>query len=89
MSKLWNVIAYEYRRHVLRKRFLIALLSVPIWVVTMLAVSILAVILTVNSGPVGYVDPSGVLARAPKPESETDDPFSPDFVAFETNDQAR
>ena len=89
MSKLWKVIAYEYVRHVLRKRFLFALLSVPIWVVAMLAISLLAVFLTVNNDPVGYVDPGAILARAPQPESDEGDPFTPEFVAYPDAQLAR
>lgn len=69
MSKMWKIIAYEYRRHVLRKRFLFALLSVPLWILFMVAVSVLAVVLTTNNDPVGYVDPGGVLASVGEPEN--------------------
>ena len=30
--KTWKIILHEYTRHVLRKRFIFALLSVPMWI---------------------------------------------------------
>lgn len=64
MSKFWKVVQHEYKRHVLRKRFLFGLLSVPSIVVVMIVV-ILTIALSQDSGkPVGYVDHSGLLSRA-------------------------
>ena len=37
MKKFWLVFKYEYLRHVLRKRFLFGLLSVPLFIVVILA----------------------------------------------------
>jgi ABC-2 type transport system permease protein len=89
VSKLWKVIAYEYRRHVLRRRFLFALFSVPLWVVAVLAISILAVVLGRDNNPVGYIDPAGILAHAPQPENEDRDPFEVSFEAFADESGAR
>jgi ABC-2 type transport system permease protein len=55
MKKFWLVFAYEYRRHVLRKRFLIALLSLPLLVGISLGAGLLAVAVQNNYKPVGYV----------------------------------
>jgi ABC-2 type transport system permease protein len=70
MSKLWLVAVYEYTRHVLRRRFLFALLSVPALVGLMVLVGLLIVRLQNSDTPVGYVDLSGFLERpvfAPPP----------------------
>ena len=40
MSKFWTIVQHEYKRHVLRKRFLFGLLSVPSIVVVMIVVMI-------------------------------------------------
>lgn len=88
MSKLWKIIAYEYRRHVLRRRFLFALLSVPLWIVFMIAVSVLAVVLTTNNKPVGVVDPGSILARAPQVERESG-LFSVEFLPYSDEASAR
>ena len=79
MNKLWKIISYEYRRHVLRKRFLVALLSVPLWIIAMLAISVLAIVLTVNNSPVGYVDHAGVLTHV-RQEEPTGGLFSSSIV---------
>jgi ABC-2 type transport system permease protein len=70
MIKFWRVVAYEYTRHVLRKRFIFALLSVPLFGAFMIGLVIVVVQLEMTSKPVGYVDYSGFLKNpvsAPKP----------------------
>ena len=91
MNKMWQVIRYEYIRHVLRRRFLFALLSVPIWIVVMGAVAVLAVVLTSNTSPIGYVDQSGLLANPIMPDNQiTSGPFSDvKILAFSSEDAAR
>ncbi len=71
MSKFWRIAWQEYSRHVFRRRFLLALLSVPIMIAFM-AVLVIVIIWTSTSPlPVGYVDQSGVLANAiPQPSSK-------------------
>ena len=61
MKKIWIIFKHEYTRHVLRKRFLFALLSVPLWILITLAAGFLSVALQLNPTPVGYVDQSGLL----------------------------
>jgi ABC-2 type transport system permease protein len=64
MSKFWKIVQHEYKRHVLRRRFLFGLLSVPSIVAVMIVV-ILMIALSQDSGkPVGYVDHSGLLSQA-------------------------
>jgi ABC-2 type transport system permease protein len=67
MKKFWLVCKHEYLRHVLRKRFIMALLSVPIFMVVIVGVGILAVVLGSDSRPVGYVDQSGLFTNAQVP----------------------
>ncbi len=77
MSTIWETIVYEYKRNVLRKGFLIALFSVPIWLlVSMLVVWVMASIEN-DTTPIGYVDHSGILAHAisaPPPSDSLYDP---------------
>ena len=70
MKKFWLVFAQEYKRHVLRKRFLFAILSMPFFVLLMIGVGFLSVWLQYNNKPVGYIDAYQVLADAQqlKPE---------------------
>ncbi len=67
MKKFWLITKYEYLRHVLRKRFIISILSMPIFMIFIIAMSFLSVLLQTNRTPIGYVDFSGVLANAVQP----------------------
>lgn len=64
MKKLWLVFKHEYLHHVLRKRFILAILSVPLFIAVILGVGILAAVLSSDSRPVGYIDQSGLFADA-------------------------
>jgi ABC-2 type transport system permease protein len=72
MNKFFRIIAYEYSRHVLRKRFIFALLSVPLLIGLSMAISILAAVLSINTDPIGYVDQSGLLAHPVQLPPSTD-----------------
>ena len=63
MNKFWQVAWHEYSRHVLRKRFLLALLSVPIMLAVMIILIIVIVRINANPLPVGYIDHSGILVN--------------------------
>lgn len=91
MSKLWKVIKHEYIRHVLRKRFLLALVSVPLWILFSLAMGVVSVILQTNHTPVGYVDPSGIITTTALPESQSSMPSISrvSFRSYSNEDQAR
>ena len=90
MSKLWQIIRHEYIRHVFRRRFLFSLLSLPIAVLVMVGVALMIAGFAADDTPIGYVDPSGVLAN-PVQLPESTDIFSPtiQFIAFEDRDQAQ
>jgi ABC-2 type transport system permease protein len=62
MTKFWRVAWHEYSRHVFRKRFLLALFSVPLMIIFMVILVIAMIIMETNSKPVGYLDRSGILA---------------------------
>ncbi len=64
MSKFWKVVRHEYTRHVLRRRFLFGLLSVPMMVVLMIGVVLLIALSQEDGKPVGYVDRAGLLSQA-------------------------
>ena len=63
MKKTWLVFRYEYLRHVLRKRFIFALLSFPIMCLFVIVIGITMILLDYNPHPLGYVDQSGLLAN--------------------------
>lgn len=66
MNKFWLVCRYEYLRHVRRKRFIFALLSMPAMILLMVGAGFLAVWVQYDKTPIGLVDPSGILAN-PQP----------------------
>ena len=68
MSKFWRIASHEYSRHVFRKRFLLALLSVPLLVVFTVVMIIVIIWTSSNPTPIGYIDHSGLLANpVPQP----------------------
>lgn len=90
MNKMWRIIKYEYKRQVLRKRFLVAMLSVPAWVLLMMVIAVAAVLLSSNNTPIGYVDQSGFLAHPIQLKQTEGDPFKDvEVVAFPDEASAR
>ncbi len=90
MNKFWKIFKHEYTRHVLRKRFLVALLSVPLWILVAFIVGILSVVLTINTTPVGFIDPSGVIQQTELPYKETSSITPPvEFISYATEGEAR
>ncbi len=63
MSKFWLIAQHEYSRHVFRRRFLLALSSVPLMIVAMVVLVIVVIMVSADPRPVGYVDQSGLLAK--------------------------
>lgn len=61
MKKFWLVFLHEYKRHVIRKRFVFALLSMPLFVAFLVLIGFLSVWLQFNNKPVGYIDQYQIL----------------------------
>ena len=61
-AKLWLVALYELRVNVTKKSFILALLSVPLFIAFSLGVGLLIVASRNDDRPLGYIDRSGVLA---------------------------
>lgn len=90
MSKIWQIIKYEYKRHVFQKRFLVSLLSLPAVVVVMVGVGLLVAFFSIDTAPVGYIDLSGVLENPQLPEMDAGF-LEPEieFVAYQDEEQAQ
>lgn len=89
MNKLWQVAIYEYKRHVLQKRFIWVLVSVPLLLAFMIGLGFLINFIENNDDPVGYVDHAGLLAdplHLPD-SSRFSDPVR--MIAFENEETAR
>jgi ABC-2 type transport system permease protein len=72
MKKFWLVAKYEYFRHVLRKRFIVSILSMPIFFAFIMGMGFLSAYMQYDRTPIGYVDHSGVLANAERDPSAKD-----------------
>jgi ABC-2 type transport system permease protein len=71
MSKFWHVAWHEYSRHVFRRRFLLALFSVPLMLVVMVVLIIVIIRMNSSSTPIGYIDHSGILVNPiPQPAAK-------------------
>ena len=90
MAKLWQIIKYEYSRHVFNKRFLFSLLSLPLTVAAMPIVALIIAFFLINTDPIGYIDNSGSL-EDPLPLAVNGNLFNPaiDFVPYPDADQAQ
>lgn len=71
MNKIWLVIKYEYLKHVKKKRFILAILSLPFFILLMIGVGFLSVIIQFDNTPIGYIDNSGLLENPVAYEFET------------------
>ena len=89
MNKSWIIIKHEYRKHVLRKGFLLALFSVPLWILVSITFGLIAVLLTHNGTPIGFVDHSGFLQSAVYPPRETGILNDPDILPYASEILAR
>ena len=90
MNKVWQIIKYEYTRHVFRRRFLVSLLSLPVAVIVMIGVAVIIGTFSTDTTPIGYIDPSGTLAN-PAPRQTSSDIFSPtvEFLPYPNREQAQ
>lgn len=89
MSKFWYVALNEYKRHVFRKGYILAIFSVPIVIFISIGAGYLAQMLQNNPDPLGYVDFSGVLKNAqPVPEG-AGTRYPVEIIEFYDEDAAR
>ena len=87
-NKFWYVAMYEYRKHVFQKKFILAVLSVPLVLGVSIMAGFIASQINRNEAPVGYVDLSGVLAN---PVAVPEDIASKDpveIIPFSNEDSA-
>ncbi len=63
MNKFWQIASHEYARHVFRRRFLLALFSVPLMIILMVVLVLVVIMVSSDPTPIGYIDHSGILAN--------------------------
>lgn len=93
MRHLCRVALYEYRRSVLKKSFILVLISVPTFIALSIGLGVFMESLKDNPLPVGYVDHAGVVAEAKTvPEIGSSgvakNHESVDFIAYPSADEA-
>jgi ABC-2 type transport system permease protein len=77
MKKILRIVVYEYRRQVARRAFIGTLLF-PLFIIGIsVAIGLITATTTIDSdkGVIGYVDPSGALAKAVPPPADSDHPI--------------
>lgn len=84
MVKFWRVGLYEYLRHVKRRRFLLTLLSMPLFFGLLIAVSVFASTAALDKRPVGFVNQSPDLLIDPSAQTR----YSSQVIAFSNEDEA-
>ena len=65
MKKVWRIAAYEYRRHVFRKRFLLVVFGLPFFFVLVMTVGVIIAVTQTDLAPLGYVDQGRSSDRCP------------------------
>lgn len=89
MKRIWLVARQEYLQHVLTRRFIFGILSVPLVIGLLIGLVFLVVSMENNTTPIGYVDQSGLLTDpVPAPKPEPPDKPVP-MVAFASESGAR
>lgn len=88
MNKFWVVFKHEYLRHVKRKRFILGLLSIPLFMAVIMGVSVLAAVLSEDTRPVGYIDQSGLFKNAQPLPSKGSGIFSERVKILAFDDEA-
>jgi ABC-2 type transport system permease protein len=95
MAKTWLIARYEYGRNVFQKKFILAMMSVPLMIALMLAVAAFSANSGKSSDAVGYVDHAGLLTeplpapqRGGSPDSPSVDKLLP-LLPFQTEEAAR
>ncbi len=90
MKKFWLVFKQEYLRHVMRKRFIVGVLSVPLLVGVSIGLGILSVTLGTDRRPVGIIDQSELFS-APfiTPEPDNGPIKETSFLFYETTTAAQ
>ena len=90
MRKFWLVASHEYSRQVLRRRFLVALLSFPL--IGLLVVGVIYIEITAQSNytPIGYVADPQIFPDFQTPPPDSSSPFSSvKIITFTSEADAR
>jgi ABC-2 type transport system permease protein len=89
MNKIWLIFKHEYTRHVLRKRFIITVFSMPLFIGVMMVASIASSMMSINHSPVGVVNQSDLLnGFTPDPPKKEFLQTEVEFIKFDSESDA-
>jgi ABC-2 type transport system permease protein len=88
MTKTWRVFWQEYKHHVIRKRFFLIALSIPLMLLVVMAIAILGVFMTQDKRPVGIIDQAGYLKIQQLPVREEYSPEPALILSYYQNEEA-
>ncbi len=89
MDKIWLIFKHEYSRHVLRKRFIITVISMPLFIGVMMVASIASSLMSINRSPVGFVNHSELLSDfKPGPPKSGIFQTEVDFIQYDSEIKA-
>ncbi|HTX79839.1 MAG TPA: ABC transporter permease, partial [Longilinea sp.] len=90
MRKFWLVASHEYSRQVLRRRFLVALLSFPLIGLLVIGTIYVEIAASSNYTPIGYVASQQIFPDFQTPPPDSTSLFSPvKIITFDTEADAR
>lgn len=90
MRKFILIFLYEYKRHVLRKRFIFAILSMPLLVGLMALVGWISVKTSYQPTPIGYIDPENLISDPLQVPSKPNQTLKPvEVIHYNTEDLAK
>jgi ABC-2 type transport system permease protein len=87
MIKTWRVFWQEYKHHVIRKRFILMALSIPLLLLIVMGIAVLGVFLTQDKRPVGVIDQADYLIIKQLPMREEYSP-EPKLILSYFDDEA-
>lgn len=90
MNKTWIVIKHEYLKHVRKKRFILALLSLPLFVLLLVGIGFLGVIFQYDDTPIGYIDQIGLTDNSTEYQTEAPLGFMKpiEFIRYKNESEA-
>jgi ABC-2 type transport system permease protein len=90
MIKTLRVFWQEYKHHVIKKRFILMIVSIPALLAVIIGISVLSVFITQDKRPVGVIDHAGYMAIQQLPAREE---YSPEtelkLVYYYTDSDAK
>ena len=86
MHKFWLVAKQEFRNRTFRRSFLFGTLVIPVLIAVIITITIIILIRSEDTRPLGYVDFSGAFSDATMPQNNKE---SVDIIEYKDEENAR